>query len=113
MVVCRRHQLTRFAVTTHLFDGIEVGRSMAWADAVMAIYLGSIILAAIGGIAATLGVRYRLTSYALIHLSFGGNAARLVNLAFGLSLVGWFGVNVDLFSEAVLDLIQPRKPVLP
>ena len=47
--------------------GIEVGRNMAWADAVMAIYLGSIILAAIGGIAATLGVRYRLTSYALIH----------------------------------------------
>ncbi len=89
--------------------GIEVGRSMVWADAVMAIYLGSIILAAIGGIAATLGVRYRLTSYALIHLSFGGNAARLVNLAFGLSLVGWFGVNVDLFSEAVLDLIQPSQ----
>ena len=94
------------------WTGIEVGRSMAWADAVKAIYLGSIILAAVGGIAATLGVRYRLTSYALIHLSFGGNAARLVNLAFGLSL-GWFGVNVDLFSEAVLDLIQPSETNAP
>ena len=57
---------------------------MAWADAVMAIYLGSIICA-IGGIAATLGVRYRLTSYALI-ISFGGNADS--STAFGLSLVG-------------------------
>ena len=48
---------------------------MARADAVMAIYLGSIILASIGGIAATLCAVW-LTSYALIHLSFGGNAAR-------------------------------------
>ena len=83
---------------------------MTWESAITAIYLGSAILAAVGGIAATLGVRYRLTSYALIQLSFGGDAAKLVNLAFGLSLVGWFGVNVDLFSEAVLHLVAPIEP---
>ena len=90
--------------------GIEVGQSLSFDQTLAAIYLGSLILTLVGGVSGTLGVKYRLTSYALIQASFGGVGARIVNLAFGASLVGWFGVNVDLFSDACIQLLGNESP---
>ena len=36
----------------------------------------------------------------------GTVGAALVNIMFAVSLLGWFGVNIDLFSGAILRLLQ-------
>jgi cytosine permease len=51
-----------------------------------------------------IGARTRLSSYLLVRIAFGNTGAGLVNLAFAMSLIGWFGVNIDLFSSAVSRL---------
>ena len=55
------------------------------------------MLTIIGCITGSIGARTRLSSYMLVRIAFGDRGASLVNLAFALSLLGWFGVNIDLF----------------
>ncbi|MFQ5983797.1 MAG: cytosine permease, partial [Woeseiaceae bacterium] len=74
--------------------------------AVLSLFFGCLMLTIIGCITGSIGARTRLSSYMLVRIAFGDRGAALVNLAFALSLLGWFGVNIDLFSDAVLRLFD-------
>ena len=47
-----------------------------------------------------------MSTYKLTRNSFGYHSAGVVNLAFAISLLGWFGININLFAEAVSGLSQ-------
>ena len=52
-----------------------------------------------------IGSRTGFSSYLLVRLAFGDVGARLVNLAFSVSLLGWFGINLNLFGLAAEGLV--------
>ncbi len=98
--------------------GLEVYQALTINDALWALVIGSIILTLIGGAMGSIGVRSRLSSYVLVRVAFGDAGAGIVNIAFAISLIGWFGVNIDLFSNAVtrlisaqFDLVVPEWPI--
>ena len=96
--------MVAFSLPTFL-TGVEVAivsRFDLTADILLA---GALILTFIGCITGGIGASTRLSSYMLNRVAFGANGAALVNLAFALSLLGWFGVNIDLFSDAVQRLL--------
>ena len=96
--------MVAFSLPTFL-TGIEVAIAVDGRTAVAAILMGNLLLAVIGGFCGAIGARTRLSSYMLTRTAFGTRGAALVNLAFAISLLGWFGVNIDLFSDAVLRLV--------
>lgn len=96
--------MVSFSLPTFV-TGLEIYQALSIHDALWALLIGSIILTLIGGAMATIGVQSRLSSYLLVRIAFGNSGAGIVNLAFALSLIGWFGVNIDLFSSAVVRLI--------
>ena len=51
-----------------------------------------------------IGAKGRMSSYLLVRIAFGDKGASLVNIAFAISLLGWFGVNINLFADAVSRL---------
>jgi cytosine permease len=69
------------------------------------ILVGSLILTFIGILTSVLGSRTRLSSYMLARIAFGTHGSTLLNLAFALSLLGWFGVNINLFGDAMARLL--------
>jgi len=69
------------------------------------ILVGSLILTFIGILTSMLGSRTRLSSYMLARIAFGTHGSTLLNLAFALSLLGWFGVNINLFGDAMARLL--------
>jgi cytosine permease len=79
--------------------------------------VGTVILTVIGCITAAIGANTRLSSYMLNRIAFGFHGAALVNTAFAISLLGWFGVNIDLFSGAVqrltVDIYAVSVPAWP
>ena len=81
--------------------GIEIANSVAARDFLVAIPIGFLIIALIGSLVGVVGTRTHLSSYLLARVAFGRRGAALVNMAFAISLLGWFGVNIDLFSDAV------------
>ncbi len=86
--------------------GIEVATVVDGSTALLAILAGNLLLSFIGAICGSIGARTRLSSYMLTRIAFGTRGAAVVNLAFAVSLLGWFGVNIDLFSGAVLRLVR-------
>ncbi|MFQ5548117.1 MAG: purine-cytosine permease family protein [Woeseia sp.] len=84
--------------------GVEIVTAVSANRAVLSLFFGSLLLTIIGCITGSIGARTRLSSYMMVRIAFGDRGASLVNLAFALSLLGWFGVNIDLFSDAVTRL---------
>ncbi|MEP3420959.1 MAG: cytosine permease [Erythrobacter sp.] len=89
-----------FSLPTFL-TGLEVSIGLPPWEAFGALLLGSLIIFAIGGIIGMIGARTRMSSYLLIRLAFGDAGAGLVNIAFAISLLGWFGLNINLFTQAM------------
>ncbi|MEO1244304.1 MAG: cytosine permease [Pseudomonadota bacterium] len=92
--------MVAFSLPTFI-TGLEVSRAVSLDVTLLALAGGSLMLTLIAGITGSIGARTRLSSYMLARVAFGDRGAALVNLAFAVSLLGWFGVNIDLFSAAV------------
>lgn len=97
--------MVAFSLPTYI-TGLEVYQSLTAQNALLAMVVGSIILTLIGGAMGSIGVQTRMSSYQLVRIAFGDRGAAAINLAFAVSLLGWFGVNIDLFSQAVVILIK-------
>ncbi len=86
--------------------GVEVFQVTPNDRATAAVLMGCAMLAFIGAVTGSIGARTHLSSYMLARIAFGVKGAAVVNLAFAVSLLGWFGVNIDLFSAALLRLMN-------
>ncbi len=97
--------MVAFSLPTFI-TGIEVSQSMLPGAALVAIVCGNLILTVIASVCGSIGSRTHLSSYMLVRAAFGDRGAAVVNVAFAISLLGWFGVNIDLFSGAVDRLLR-------
>jgi len=97
--------MVAFSLPTFV-TGLEVGAELSATNTAWAIFWGSIIIFAIGSVTGIIGAKSRLSSYLLVRIAFGDIGAALVNIAFAVSLLGWFGVNINLFMDAVAGLGQ-------
>mgnify|MGYP001821611980 CR=1 FL=1 len=84
--------------------GLEVSNGLQSSDAMLALVAGSLIIVIVGAVMGAIGAYTRLSSYLLVRIAFGDAGARLVNMAFAISLLGWFGVNINLFTNALGEL---------
>ena len=89
-----------------LITGLDLGLAAPRRYFLPGIVLGSVILTFIGILTSVLGSRTRLSSYMLARIAFGTYGSTLLNLAFAASLLGWFGVNLNLFGGAMARLLM-------
>ncbi|MEO9968504.1 MAG: cytosine permease [Hyphomonadaceae bacterium] len=92
-----------FSLPTFI-TGLEVSQGLSPITALWALVLGSLIILAIGAIMGAIGAASRMSSYLLVRIAFGDKGASIVNIAFAISLLGWFGVNINLFTDAISQL---------
>lgn len=95
--------MVAFSLPTFL-TGLELAVVSSPPETAKMLFAGAIILTLLGCLTGGIGASTRLSSYMLNRVAFGARGAALVNLAFAVSLLGWFGVNIDLFSGAVQRL---------
>ena len=100
-----------FSLPTFM-SGLEVYNGLSVSDHLIALIVGSILLTLIGATMGVIGAKTRMSSYVLVRIAFGDAGAGIVNIAFALSLIGWFGVNIDLFAGAVNKLLSERYDLL-
>jgi cytosine permease len=87
-----------------LITGIEIGKALGLVQSIYAFLLGGLILSILGTVTGLVGMHNRLTSCMTMKFVFGNIGANVLSFAFVLSLLGWYGVNIDLFSEVTLQL---------
>jgi cytosine permease len=91
-----------------LITGMDLANQSTRAVFLWSILLGSLILTVIGIQTSIVGCRTRFSSYMLARIAFGVKGSMLLNLAFALSLIGWFGVNLNLFGDSIQRLLQAQ-----
>ena len=102
--VCFISAMVSFSLPVFI-TGLEVANSVSRINTLQALLIGNLILAFIACFTGSIGARTHLSSYMLVRIAFGKRGATFVNLAFAVSLLGWFGVNIDLFGDAMLRLL--------
>lgn len=107
--------MVAFSLPTFI-TGLEISQGLSPMNTIWALSFGSLIILLIGGIMGAIGAKSRMSSYLLVRIAFGDKGASLVNIAFAISLLGWFGVNINLFADAVsrlaLDIFGLEIPAL-
>jgi len=89
-----------FSLPTFL-TGLEVFAGLSPVNALWALFWGSLIVTCVGCVTGYIGAADRMSSYLLVRVAFGDKGAAFVNLAFAVSLMGWFGLNINLFMDTV------------
>ena len=96
--------MVSFSLPTFV-TGLELSHGLAPVDTLWSVLIGSLIIFLIGGVMGVIGSRTRMSSYLLVRVAFGDAGAGIVNIAFAISLLGWFGININLFTDAVGRLL--------
>ena len=104
--------MVSFSLPTFI-AGIEVSSGVAPDLALAAILGGALVIFLIGWLMGSIGARTGFNSYLLVRLAFGDAGARIVNLTFSISLLGWFGINLNLFGLAIAGLSEELFGVIP
>ena len=107
--------MVSFSIPTFV-TGLEVFHSMSPVPAILSLVVGSLIICVIGGLLGAIGAKTHMSSYLLVRIAFGDIGAGIVNIAFAVSLLGWFGININLFADAAdrlaRDVFQFDLPYL-
>jgi len=86
--------------------GAEIMGALGTKQGTYAILTGGCILTLIASVCIYVAVSERLTTYQLLGASFGRTGSRLVSLLVSLTLLGWFGVTVSLFGQAMAKAVE-------
>ena len=104
--------MVSFSLPTFI-AGIEVSSGVGPDLTLAAILGGALVIFLIGWLMGSIGARTGFNSYLLVRLAFGDAGARVVNLAFSISLLGWFGINLNLFGLAIAGLSDELFGIVP
>ena len=86
-----------------LFLGSEVALAIGFMKSLWAFGISTLVLTLMCMATTVIGNRSRLSTYMILHFSFGRQGAKIMNLIFGITLLGWFSVALELLAVAVKD----------
>ncbi len=81
--------------------GAEVLTSLGATQGVAAIFIAGSLVAGLASVTGFIGARTRLSTYSIIIAPFGALGAKLPIALLSVVAVGWFGVTVGFFGEAI------------
>tara|TARA_R110002033_G_scaffold122333_2_gene164955 strand:- start:226 stop:1500 length:1275 start_codon:yes stop_codon:yes gene_type:complete len=93
---------TGLSVST-LFLGSEIALNLGLKQALIAFGISTFVLTIMCTATTLIGNRSRLSTYMILHFSFGEYGAKIVNFIFGITLIGWFAVAIELLAIAIYD----------
>lgn len=82
----------------------NVALSLGYEAGGWAIFLSSVILSFFGMMTGMVGSKTNLSSYMIISKVFGYRGAKIINVLFAVTLVGWFGVTLSFFAQAANNI---------
>ncbi|WP_075590730.1 purine-cytosine permease family protein [Labilibacter marinus] len=86
-----------------LFLGSEIALGVGFKKSMWAFGISTLVLTVLCMATTIIGHRSRLSTYMILHFSFGSYGAKIMNVIFGITLLGWFAVALELLSLAVKD----------
>lgn len=86
-----------------LYLGSEVVLAVGFEKALWAFGISTLVLTLMCMATTLIGNRSRFSTYMIMHFSFGKQGAKIMNFIFGITLLGWFSVALELLAIAIKD----------
>ncbi len=86
-----------------LYLGSEIALELGLSKALIAFGISTLVLTIMCMATTLIGNRSRLSTYMILHFSFGTYSAKILNFIFGVTLIGWFSVALELLAIAIKD----------
>ncbi|PLR95744.1 cytosine permease [Bacillus sp. T33-2] len=86
--------------------GAELANGMPLKDAILSVCVGSFFLAILCTICAVVGSATNLSTSMITKYVFGKYGAQAFSIVIGISLLGWFGVQVGFFADNAQAVLQ-------
>ena len=93
------------SIPTFVIGG-QFGLGLTLKDLILVTLFGGAILGTIGGLTAHLGARTRCSTALIARATFGSKGAVCIGLILAMGMTGWWGVQTELFGDAVTNLVQ-------
>jgi|TARA_B110000908_G_C10266415_1_gene464419 cytosine permease len=88
------------------YVGGEVAQAIGLSKSIWVFFLVNLVLGVLCAVTAIIGNRTRLSTYMLLHFSFGRKGTKFINFLIGITLLGWYAVTVEIFGEALTDAFK-------
>tara|TARA_B110000902_G_scaffold46165_1_gene52118 strand:+ start:958 stop:2223 length:1266 start_codon:yes stop_codon:yes gene_type:complete len=88
------------------FLGGEVAQAIGLSKSFWIFIAVNLVLGVLCTITAIIGNRTRLSTYMLLHFSFGKKGTLFINFLIGITLLGWYSVTVEIFGGALTDAFK-------
>ena len=88
------------------YVGGEVAQSIGFSSSIWLFILVNLVLGILCTVTALIGNRTRLSTYMLLHFSFGRKGSAFINFLIGITLLGWYAVTVEIFGTVLTDAIK-------
>ena len=88
------------------YVGGEVAQAIGLSKAFWVFIIVNFVLGILCVITAVIGNRTRLSTYMLLHFSFGRKGTLFINFLIGITLLGWYTVTLEIFGEALTDAFK-------
>ncbi|MFK7906118.1 MAG: cytosine permease [Chitinophagales bacterium] len=88
------------------FVGANVALSIGFQEALFVFFFVAVALSLMTTVTSIIGRRCRLSTYMILHFSFGKTGVKLVNLLVAVSMIGWYAVTIELFGQAIADALN-------
>ncbi len=85
--------------------GAKVGGTLGLKDAAISMALGGVMLMVMGTLTGAVAARSRLSTSLITQFAFGRWGGRFVNAVLAVTLLGWFGVTAEIFTQGVHGLV--------
>ena len=89
-----------------LIVGGQVAGAVGIKNALITFVAGGVILSILAALVGYVGVKNRVSSYVLTKSVFGTRSAVFMNLAIAVSLLGWYGISMDIMSATIQRLSE-------
>lgn len=93
------------SIPTFVLGG-QLGLGMSFSDLIPATFCGALILGVLGACTAHLGAVTRCSTALISRLTFGARGSAAIALLLALGITGWWGVQVEMFADAVVQLAR-------
>ena len=85
------------------FVGAEVSQSLGIKEASIVFFVVCFVLSILCIATAIIGNRSRLSTYMILHFSFGKEGAKIINSIVAITLLGWYAVTVEIFGGVLTN----------
>lgn len=90
----------------NFYMAAEIGLNLGLSSSALAFAIGSLVLGLLAILTSLAGAKSHYSTYMIIKIAFGSKGGQFVNFLIAITLIGWYGVILNIFAQASISVLD-------